>query len=161
MTGVQTCALPIYVQGTSRQKLPFGIAQLGKAFRNEITTGNFLFRTREFEQMELEFFIHPGENEKWLDYWCEERLNWFKKLGISPKKLRLRPHDKDELAHYSTACFDVEYEFPFGWSELEGIADRGTFDLDQEIDGQIVIDDEIRTRMEEYLQEHGPRDHTV
>ncbi len=119
------------VQGTSRQKLPFGIAQLGKAFRNEITTGNFLFRTREFEQMELEFFIHPGENEKWLDYWCEERLNWFKKLGINPEKLRLRPHDKDELAHYSTACFDVEYEFPFGWSELEGIADRGTFDLDQ------------------------------
>ena len=119
------------VQGTSRQKLPFGIAQLGKAFRNEITTGNFLFRTREFEQMELEFFIHPGENEKWLDYWCEERLNWFKKLGINPEKLRLRPHDKNELAHYSTACFDVEYEFPFGWSELEGIADRGTFDLDQ------------------------------
>ena len=119
------------VQGTSRQKLPFGIAQLGKAFRNEITTGNFLFRTREFEQMELEFFIHPGENGKWLDYWCEERLNWFKKLGINPEKLRLRPHDKDELAHYSTACFDVEYEFPFGWSELEGIADRGTFDLDQ------------------------------
>ena len=119
------------VQGTSRQKLPFGIAQLGKAFRNEITTGNFLFRTREFEQMELEFFIHPVENEKWLDYWCEERLNWFKKLGINPEKLRLRPHDKDELAHYSTACFDVEYEFPFGWSELEGIADRGTFDLDQ------------------------------
>ena len=119
------------VQGTSRQKLPFGIAQLGKAFRNEITTGNFLFRTREFEQMDLEFFIHPGENEKWLDYWCEERLNWFKKLGINPEKLRLRPHDKDELAHYSTACFDVEYEFPFGWSELEGIADRGTFDLDQ------------------------------
>ena len=119
------------VQGTSRQKLPFGIAQLGKAFRNEITTGNFLFRTREFEQMELEFFIYPGENEKSLDYWCEERLNWFKKLGINPEKLRLRPHDKDELAHYSTACFDVEYEFPFGWSELEGIADRGTFDLDQ------------------------------
>jgi len=119
------------VQGTSRQKLPFGIAQLGKAFRNEITTGNFVFRTREFEQMELEFFIHPGENEKWLDYWCEERLNWFKKLGINPEKLRLRPHDKDELAHYSTACFDVEYEFPFGWSELEGIADRGTFDLDR------------------------------
>ena len=119
------------VQNTSRQKLPFGIAQLGKAFRNEITTGNFLFRTREFEQMELEFFIHPGENEKSLDYWCKERLNWFKKLGINPEKLRLRPHDKDELAHYSTACFDVEYEFPFGWSELEGIADRGTFDLDQ------------------------------
>ena len=119
------------VQNTSRQKLPFGIAQLGKAFRNEITTGNFLFRTREFEQMELEYFIYPGENKKWLDYWCEERLNWFKKLGINPKKLRLRPHDEDELAHYSSACYDVEYEFPFGWSELEGIADRGSFDLDQ------------------------------
>ena len=119
------------VQNTSRQKLPFGIAQLGKAFRNEITTGNFLFRTREFEQMELEFFIYPGENKKWLDYWCEERLIWFNKLGINPKKLRLRPHDEDELAHYSSACYDVEYEFPFGWSELEGIADRGSFDLDQ------------------------------
>ena len=119
------------VQNTSRQKLPFGIAQLGKAFRNEITTGNFLFRTREFEQMELEFFIYPGENKKWLDYWCEERLNWFNKLGINPKKLRLRPHDEDELAHYSSACYDVEYDFPFGWSELEGIADRGSFDLDQ------------------------------
>ena len=116
---------------TARQKLPFGIAQLGKAFRNEITTGNFLFRTREFEQMEMEFFIHPEEAEKWLDYWSQERLNWFKTLGVRVEKLRLRPHDSDELAHYSTACYDVEYEFPFGWSELEGIADRGTYDLDQ------------------------------
>jgi len=116
---------------TARQKLPFGIAQLGKAFRNEITTGNFLFRTREFEQMEMEFFINPEEAGKWLEYWSKERLNWFKSLGVREEKLRLRPHDSDELAHYSTACYDVEYEFPFGWSELEGIADRGTYDLDQ------------------------------
>ncbi len=119
------------VQTTSRQKLPFGIAQMGKSFRNEITTGNFLFRTREFEQMEMEFFVHPEETGKWLEYWSQERLNWFKSLGITEDKLRLRPHGDDELAHYSSACYDVEYEFPFGWSELEGIADRGTFDLDQ------------------------------
>jgi len=121
------------VQTTARQKLPFGIAQTGKAFRNEITTGNFLFRTREFEQMEMEFFIAPEESAKWLEYWSNERLEWFKKLGITPQKLRLRPHGENELAHYSSACYDVEYEFPFGWSELEGIADRGTYDLDQHI----------------------------
>ncbi|MBC8213847.1 MAG: glycine--tRNA ligase [Candidatus Marinimicrobia bacterium] len=119
------------VQSTSRQKLPFGIAQLGKAFRNEITTGNFIFRTREFEQMEMEFFCRSNETGKWLEYWSNERLNWFKSLGINESKLRLRPHGSDELAHYSTACYDVEYKFDFGWSELEGIADRGTFDLDQ------------------------------
>ncbi|MFQ6611311.1 MAG: glycine--tRNA ligase, partial [Fidelibacterota bacterium] len=119
------------VQSTSRQKLPFGIAQLGKAFRNEITTGNFIFRTREFEQMEMEFFCTPEETGRWLEYWSQERLNWFKSLGISEEKLRLRPHGSDELAHYSSACFDVEYQFDFGWSELEGIADRGTFDLDR------------------------------
>ena len=119
------------VQSTSRQKLPFGIAQIGKAFRNEITTGNFIFRTREFEQMEMEFFCHPDKTGEWLDYWKEERLNWFKSLGINPDKLRLRPHGEDEMAHYSSACYDVEYKFDFGWSELEGIADRGTYDLDQ------------------------------
>lgn len=119
------------VVNTARQKLPFGIAQLGKAFRNEITTGNFLFRTREFEQMEMEFFIYPEDAKEQLEYWSQERLNWFKKLGVREEKLRLRPHGDDELAHYSTACYDVEYEFPFGWSELEGIADRGTYDLDQ------------------------------
>ena len=122
------------VQTTARKKLPFGIAQIGKAFRNEITTGNFLFRTREFEQMEMEFFIAPEESAKWLEYWSNERLEWFKKLGVTPEKLRLRPHGDDELAHYSTACYDIEYEFPFGWSELEGIADRGTYDLDQHIE---------------------------
>jgi len=121
------------VQTTARQKIPFGIAQIGKAFRNEITTGNFLFRTREFEQMEMEFFVHPDESSTWLDYWNQERMKWFIQLGISEDKLRLRPHGDDELAHYSSACFDVEYQFPFGWSELEGIADRGTFDLDQHI----------------------------
>ena len=119
------------VQSTSRQKLPFGIAQIGKAFRNEITTGNFIFRTREFEQMEMEFFCHPEKTGEWLDYWKEERLNWFKSLGINQDKLRLRAHGDDELAHYSSACYDVEYKFDFGWSELEGIADRGTYDLDQ------------------------------
>ncbi len=119
------------VQTTSRQKLPFGIAQIGKAFRNEITTGNFLFRTREFEQMELEFFVRPNKTEEWLDVWSKDRLEWYQKLGIAADKLRLRPHEEDELAHYSKACYDVEYKFPFGWSELEGIADRGTFDLDQ------------------------------
>ena len=119
------------VQSTSRQKLPFGIAQIGKAFRNEITTGNFIFRTREFEQMEMEFFCHPDKTGEWLDYWKEERLNWFKSLGINSDKLRLRAHGEDEMAHYSSACYDVEYKFDFGWSELEGIADRGTYDLDQ------------------------------
>ena len=121
------------VQSTSRQKLPFGIAQIGKAFRNEITTGNFIFRTREFEQMEMEFFCNPDKTGKWLDYWKEERLNWFKSLGINSDKLRLRAHGNDELAHYSSACYDIEYKFDFGWSELEGIADRGTYDLDQHI----------------------------
>ena len=122
------------VQSTARQKLPFGIAQIGKAFRNEITTGNFIFRTREFEQMEMEFFCHVDDTKKWLKHWSDERLNWFKNLGINEDKLRLRAHGDDELAHYSSACFDVEYQFDFGWSELEGIADRGTFDLDQHIE---------------------------
>tara|TARA_A100001035_G_C27785470_1_gene504122 strand:+ start:2847 stop:4301 length:1455 start_codon:yes stop_codon:yes gene_type:complete len=119
------------VQATSRQKLPFGIAQIGKAFRNEITTGNFIFRTREFEQMEMEFFCNPDSTKEWLKFWCEERMKWFQSLGINKEKLRLRPHGDDELAHYSSACYDIEYKFDFGWSELEGIADRGTFDLDQ------------------------------
>ena len=119
------------VQSTSRKKLPFGIGQIGKAFRNEITTGNFIFRTREFEQMEMEFFCHPNETSKWLDFWKQERLEWFKSLGINETKLRLRAHGEDEMAHYSSACYDIEYKFDFGWSELEGIADRGTYDLDQ------------------------------
>ena len=115
----------------SRAKLPFGIAQIGKSFRNEVTTGNFLFRSREFEQMEMEFFVKPDETTQWLNFWREERLQWYKSLGIREDRLKLRPHDDDELAHYAAACFDVEYQFPFGWSELEGIADRGTYDLEQ------------------------------
>ena len=114
---------------TSRLKLPFGIAQIGRSFRNEITPGNFLFRTREFEQMELEFFVRPGEDEQWYDYWRQARLEWYARLGIKRERLRLRPHGRDELAHYAKACVDVEYAFPFGWSELEGIANRTDFDL--------------------------------
>ena len=119
------------VVSSNRVKLPFGIGQIGKSFRNEITTGNFIFRTREFEQMEMEYFLRPEDSKKYLEYWANERLNWFKSLGITAEKLRLRPHSENELAHYSSACYDVEYEMPFGFSELEGIADRGTYDLSQ------------------------------
>jgi len=121
------------VENTSRLKVPFGIGQIGKAFRNEITTGNFIFRSREFEQMEMEFFIHPDDNEKWYKFWINERFEFYKLLGIKEENLRLRPHAEDELAHYARGCMDVEYKFYFGWSELEGIADRQTFDLDQHI----------------------------
>ncbi len=118
---------------TSRQKVPFGIAQIGKSFRNEITPRNFIFRSREFEQMEMEFFVKPDPNElqKWYEYWREMRFNWYGKLGIRKENLRLREHEKDELAHYASGCVDVEYQFPFGWSELEGIANRGNYDLSQ------------------------------
>jgi glycyl-tRNA synthetase len=117
------------VLNSARQKVPFGIAQIGKSFRNEITPGNFLFRTREFEQMEMEFFVKPGDDERWFRYWLEERFDWYVKLGIKRERLRLRHHEPDELAHYAKGCADVEYEFPFGWSELEGIANRTDFDL--------------------------------
>ncbi len=113
----------------TRKKLPFGIAQVGKSFRNEITPGNFVFRTREFEQMEMEWFCRPEEAEEWFRYWREERFRWYLGLGIRPERLRLRDHGRDELAHYAVACSDVEYEFPFGWSELEGIANRTDYDL--------------------------------
>ncbi|MFC2006752.1 glycine--tRNA ligase [Chloroflexota bacterium] len=116
---------------TTRKKLPLGIAQIGKAFRNEITTGNFIFRSREFEQMEIEFFVKPGTEEEWFNYWLEERLNWYVKLGIKRKNLQLREHPKEELAHYARRCCDIEYLFPMGWAELEGIANRGNFDLVQ------------------------------
>ncbi len=119
------------VLGTTRKRLPFGIAQIGKAFRNEITTGNFIFRSREFEVMEVEFFVRPGTDEEWFDYWLAERLNWFVKLGIRKESLKLREHAKEELAHYARRCADIEYLFPMGWSELEGIANRGNFDLAQ------------------------------
>lgn len=119
------------VLNTSRKKLPLGIAQIGKAFRNEITPGNFIFRTREFEQMELEYFVKPGTDEYWFDFWVKERFNWYINLGIRQENLRLRLHGKDELAHYARDCYDVEYLFPMGWSELEGIANRGDYDLTQ------------------------------
>jgi glycyl-tRNA synthetase len=113
----------------SRKKPPFGIAQIGKSFRNEITPGNFVFRTREFEQMEMEFFVPPDEAQRWFEHWVAERLDWYIRLGIRSDHLRLRPHEHDELSHYSSATSDVEYLFPIGWSELEGIANRGDFDL--------------------------------
>jgi glycyl-tRNA synthetase len=119
------------VQITSRQKIPFGIAQIGKSFRNEITPRNFIFRSREFEQMEMEFFVHPSEGDRWYDYWVSERQKWFYDLGIRKENLRTRPHNKEELAHYAKGCTDIEYQFPFGWSELEGIANRGDYDLSQ------------------------------
>ncbi len=115
----------------SRKKPPFGIAQVGKSFRNEITPGNFVFRTREFEQMEMEFFVPPSEAQRWFEHWLAERMRWYEELGLRPDHLRLRAHDQDELSHYSSGTSDVEYLFPIGWSELEGIANRGDFDLTQ------------------------------
>jgi len=114
---------------STRKKLPFGIAQIGKSFRNEITPGNFVFRTREFEQMEMEFFCRPEEAPKWYAYWQKERFQWYLDFGVNPEKLRMREHEQDELAHYAAGCGDVEYLFPFGWSELEGIANRTDYDL--------------------------------
>jgi glycyl-tRNA synthetase len=117
------------VLDTMRRKLPFGIAQVGKAFRNEITPGNFTFRTREFEQMEIEYFVRPGEDEAAHEAWIAERKNWYLKLGMRPENLRVREQEKHELAHYAKRCVDLEYKFPMGWSELEGIANRTDFDL--------------------------------
>ena len=114
---------------TTRKRLPFGIAQIGKAFRNEITPGNFVFRTREFELMEVEFFVRPEESGHWFEYWCNERMNWFRNLGVPEESLRLRQHDPDELSHYSIGTADIEFRFPWGWGELEGIAQRTNFDL--------------------------------
>ncbi len=126
------------VQQSNRLKVPFGIAQIGRSFRNEITPGNFIFRTREFEQMEMEFFVEPGTDQEWFEYWLDQRLQWFLDLGVRRDKLRLRPHEPDELAHYAKAATDIEYEFPFGWSELEGIANRQDYDLrqHQELSGE-------------------------
>jgi len=117
------------IKDSMRLKIPFGIAQIGKAFRNEITTRYFIFKTREFEQMEMQFFIKPGENKKWFDYWKKERMNWYIDLGIDKKNLRFREHEKDELAHYAKKAVDIEYKFPWGWDEIEGIHDRGDWDL--------------------------------
>jgi glycyl-tRNA synthetase len=115
----------------ARRRPPFGIAQIGKSFRNEITPGNFLFRTREFEQMEMEYFVPPAEAEGWYRYWIDERRGWYERYGIRASRLRVRPHEADELSHYSRGTSDIEYLFPIGWSELEGIANRGDFDLTQ------------------------------
>jgi len=117
------------VQITTRKKPPFGIAQVGKSFRNEITPQNFVFRTREFEQMEMEYFVPPAESPKWFDYWIEERYGWYQALGIDKSKIRIRHHDPDELSHYSTGTADIEFLFPWGWGELEGVANRTDFDL--------------------------------
>ena len=117
------------IQGAARQKVPFGIAQIGKAFRNEITPGNFIFRTREFEQMELQFFVKPGADDEWYDYWKAARMEWHVSLGIRPEKLRFHDHGPGELAHYAKNAVDIEYEYPFGWKEFEGIHNRTDFDL--------------------------------
>jgi glycyl-tRNA synthetase, dimeric type len=122
------------VQRTSRKKMPFGIAQVGKSFRNEITPGNFTFRTREFEQMELEFFCRPGTDMEWFLYWKEYCISWLKSLGLDEENIKMRDHEKEELSHYSNATTDIEYRFPFGWGELWGIADRTDFDLKQHIE---------------------------
>jgi glycyl-tRNA synthetase len=133
----------------ARRRPPFGIAQIGKSFRNEITPGNFLFRTREFEQMEMEFFVPPLEADEWFAYWIEQRRAWYVRYGLRESHLRVRPHEADELAHYARAASDIEYLFPIGWSELEGIANRGTFDLTQHTDNS-------GTKLE-YVGEGGER----
>ena len=142
---------------SSRKKLPFGIGQIGKSFRNEITPGNFTFRTREFEQMEVEYFVKPGTDEEWLDKWVQERLAWYQDHGIRKENLRLRRHGSDELAHYAKDCYDIEYRFPWGWAELEGIADRTDFDLRQhsEHSGQDLtyFDEETKTHYFPYVIE--------
>lgn len=132
----------VNVLQSSRVKVPFGIAQTGKSFRNEVTTKAFIFRTREFEQAEIEFFCEPGTDEQWWEHWKQERFNWYLNLGINKENLRLRPHDKDELAHYAKGCVDVEYKFPFGsgdWQELEGIANRTDYDLRQHQRGMRTV----------------------
>jgi glycyl-tRNA synthetase len=145
------------VQSASRLKPPFGIAQIGKSFRNEITPGNFTYRTREFEQMEMEFFCMPGTDAQWYDYWRNARLEWYFRHGIRKENLRLRDHAQDELAHYAKACCDVEYQFPFGWSELEGIANRTDFDLKRhsESSGKSLAyyDEETKQRIFPYVIE--------
>ena len=117
------------VQRTMRAKLPFGIANIGKSFRNEITPGQFIFRTREFEQMEIEYFCKKENENEWFDFWVNKRLEWYKRIGIPEEKLRLREHEKNELAHYASKTVDIEFDYPWGWGELEGIANRGSFDL--------------------------------
>jgi len=145
------------VKNSSRQKIPFGIAQIGKAFRNEITPGNFIFRTREFEQMEMQYFIHPSEDDKWFEYWRQERWNWYLELGINTEKLRWHEHGPDDLAHYAKKACDIEYEFPFGWKELEGVHNRTDFDLSrhQEATGKDLryIDERFEEKFVPYIIE--------
>jgi len=145
------------VANSSRQKLPFGIAQIGKAFRNEINTKNFLFRTREFEQMEMQYFCKPGSDKQHYDEWKERRIEWFKSLGMTASKLRFHDHPKDKLAHYAKEATDIEYEFPFGWGEIEGIHNRTDFDLGrhQEFSGksQQYFDDETKEKFIPYIIE--------
>jgi glycyl-tRNA synthetase len=146
------------VQQSGRLKPPFGIAQIGKSFRNEITPGNFIFRTREFEQMEMEFFVKPGTDDEWFEYWREQRMNWYtQRLGIDATNLRFYDHPKEDLAHYSKATTDIEYRYPFGWGELEGVANRTNFDLKQhgEYSGKDLtfFDEETRERYQPYVIE--------
>ncbi|MBI4040340.1 MAG: glycine--tRNA ligase [Deltaproteobacteria bacterium] len=145
------------VQSTLRQKLPFGIAQIGKAFRNEITPGNFIFRTREFEQMEMQYFVKPEEDEKWFEHWKEQRLKWHLGIGLNPKKLRFHEHGKQELAHYAKQAVDIQYEFPFGWNEMEGIHNRTDFDLTrhEKYSGKSLhyFDDETKQKYIPYIIE--------
>ena len=145
------------VVNATRKKLPFGIGQIGKAFRNEITPGNFTFRTREFEQMEVEFFVKPGTDEEWLHSWVQSRFEWYVSFGIRRQNLRLRRHDPDELAHYAKDTYDIEYRFPWGWGELEGIADRTDFDLQRhdQFSGESLsyFDDESKERYFPYVIE--------
>jgi len=145
------------VVNTTRKKLPFGIAQIGKSFRNEITTGNFIFRSREFEQMEIEYFVKPGTDKEWFDYWLKERFNWYIGLGIKEENLKLRPHTSGELAHYARECSDIDYQFPMGWSELEGIANRGDFDLVQHASfsgkSLIYLDEDSKEHIVPYIIE--------
>jgi len=145
------------VLNSSRQKLPFGIAQVGKAFRNEITPGNFIFRTREFEQMEMQFFVKPGMDGEWLEYWKEERMKWYLSLGIRKERIRFHEHSEDELAHYAKEAYDIEYEYPFGWKELEGIHNRTDFDLKRHVEYSTrdlsYFDDTVRERYVPYIIE--------
>ena len=145
------------VINSTRVKVPFGIAQIGKAFRNEITTENYIFRTREFEQMEMQFFVRPGTDMQWFETWKQDRIDYYKKLGIRQEKLRFHQHGEDELAHYAAAAFDIQYEFPFGWKELEGIHNRTDYDLSkhQEYSGrdQMYFDDETKEKYIPYIVE--------
>jgi glycyl-tRNA synthetase len=145
------------VLNSARVKPPFGIAQIGKSFRNEITPGNFVFRTREFEQAEMEYFVPPAEEKRWFDYWRAERFRWYVDLGIREDRLRQRDHGADELAHYSSACSDVEYHYPFGWGELEGIACRTDFDLKRHSEASgvdlVYFDPETKEKYTPYVIE--------